>query len=79
MSKRIETDWLDSEDESNQKNKLYRFKKIPQNVPTGDQHIIINDIFYTVNYIINQRCGAIWFAEGVCSLSLSRQNHDVTK
>lgn len=23
-------------------------------MPTGDQHIIINDIFYNVNYIINQ-------------------------
>lgn len=35
-------------------------RKISQKVPTGDQHIIINDIFYNVNYIINQRCGMIW-------------------
>lgn len=27
--------------------------RIRFNVPTGDQHIIINDIFYNVNYIIN--------------------------
>lgn len=31
--------------------------RFPFNVPTGDQHIIINDIFYNVNYIINHKNG----------------------
>lgn len=40
----------DEEEEEEDENEIVRV----ENVPTGDQHIIINDIFYSVNYIINQ-------------------------